>query len=107
MNAIGGMAVGKRAEGLGQPVMRIAAAQLTVFDERGMTAQLSPPSAEPAKSAFFRFTAKGRIDRWTVMVSVSMRPSSMTLMMPAERLVARQIASANFLLELSPRGPAP
>src|SRR3546814_6737662 len=95
MNAIGGMAVGKRAEGLGQAGMRIDAAQLTVFDERGMTAQLSPPSSEPAKSAFFRFKAKGRIDRSTVLVSSSMRPSSMKRMRPAQRLVDRKSTRLN------------
>lgn len=35
MNAIGGMAVGERGEGLGQPFVGIDAAQLAVFDERG------------------------------------------------------------------------
>ena len=31
-----------------------------------ITAQLSPPSSDPAKSAFLRFRAIGRIDRSTV-----------------------------------------
>ncbi|KFG89873.1 hypothetical protein BV98_002378 [Sphingobium herbicidovorans NBRC 16415] len=35
MNAIGGMAVGERSEGLGQPVVWVDPAQLAVFDERG------------------------------------------------------------------------
>ena len=35
MNAIGGMAVGERSEGLGQPVVGVNRAQLAVFDERG------------------------------------------------------------------------
>lgn len=35
MNAIGGMAVGERGEGLGQPFVGIDAAQLAVLDERG------------------------------------------------------------------------
>src|SRR3546814_2691899 len=40
-----------------------------------ITAQLSPPSSEPANRAFLRLRASGLIDRSTVLESRSMRRS--------------------------------
>ena len=49
---------------------------LQVSMSEAMTAQLAPPSSLPANSAFLRLSAIGRIERSTVLVSISMRPSS-------------------------------
>ena len=49
---------------------------LAVSISEATMAQLAPPSSDPAKSAFFRFKAIGRIDRSTTLVAISMRASS-------------------------------
>lgn len=49
---------------------------LHVSMSEAMIAQLAPPSLLPAKSAFLRLSAMGRIDRSTVLLSISTRPSS-------------------------------
>ena len=53
-----------------------------------ITAQLSPPSSEPANRAFLRLRASGLIDRSTVLESRSMRPSSMKRERPSQRVSA-------------------
>lgn len=53
-----------------------------------MTAQLSPPSSEPANKAFLRLRAKGLIDRSTELVSSSTRPSSRKTVSPSQRVSA-------------------
>lgn len=50
VNEIGGMAVGERSEGLGQPVVGVSAAQLAVFDE--------PGDDRPVVAAFVRVGEK-------------------------------------------------
>ena len=45
---------------------------LQVSINEAMTAQCSPPPSEPAKSAFFRFKAMGRMLRSTTLESISM-----------------------------------
>ena len=60
---------------------------LQVSISEATIAQLAPPSSLPAKSAFFRFNAIGRMLRSTVLESISMRPV-------AEE--ARQVHSRNW-----------
>jgi hypothetical protein len=48
-------------------------------------AQFSAPPSEPAKSAFFRLRAMGRIARSTILESISMRPSSTKRVRPSQR----------------------
>jgi len=60
--AVGRVTIGKSDEGSGEPVVGIDATELVVLDELGdhrpvVAAQLSPPSSDPAKSAFLRFEA--------------------------------------------------
>ena len=51
-------------------------------------AQFSPPWSLPAKSAFFRLSAIGRMLRSTVFESISMRPSSRNRISPSQRPMA-------------------
>ena len=46
---------------------------LAVSTSEAMTAQGSPPPSEPAKSAFLRLRAIGRIARSTMLESISLR----------------------------------
>jgi hypothetical protein len=48
---------------------------LQVCRRVAMVAQVRPPPAEPAKSAFFLVMVWGLIARSTVLESISMRPS--------------------------------
>jgi hypothetical protein len=48
-------------------------------------AQFSAPPSEPAKSAFLRLSAMGRIVRSTMLESISMRPSSRKRVSPSQR----------------------
>ncbi len=58
---------------------------LAVSMSDAMIAQLAPPSSLPAKSAFLRLKAMGRIERSTVLVSISMRPSRKNRESPSQR----------------------
>ena len=60
------------------------ALSLQVSISEAMIAQLAPPSSLPAKSAFFLFNASGRMERSTVLVSISMRPSSRKRLEPSQ-----------------------
>lgn len=60
------------------------ALSLQVSMSEATIAQLAPPSSLPAKSAFFRFSAMGRMLRSTVFVSISMRPSSRKRLRPCQ-----------------------
>ena len=48
-------------------------------------AQCSAPPSEPANNAFFRLSAIGRMERSTILLSSSMRPSSMKRVRPSQR----------------------
>jgi len=78
----------KLGERLGQPGMRVDAGDLAVFDQRGDDRPVVVPSSEPAKSAFLRLRASGRIDRSTVLESISTRPSSRNSDSPGQRASA-------------------
>jgi hypothetical protein len=56
--------------------MRIDAVQSGRLNERSDDRQLTPPSSLPANNAFLRFKAMGRVERSTILLSISMRPSS-------------------------------
>jgi hypothetical protein len=82
---------------LGQPLtsrVRVRVSQacgltplsLQVSMSEAMIAQLAPRSSLPANSAFFRFNAIGLIERSTVLLSISMRPSSTKRSRPAQWL---------------------
>ena len=49
------------------------------------TAQCSAPPSDPAKSAFLRLRAIGRMARSTTLESISTRPSSRKRLRPAHR----------------------
>ena len=66
--------------------MRVDAVQLAVSISEAMIAQLSAPSSLPANSAFLRFSAIGRMERSTILLSISMRPSSRKRMRPSQWL---------------------
>ena len=53
-----------------------------------ITAQLSPPSSDPANKAFLRFRASGLMLRSTALLSRSRRPSSRNRERPAQRVSA-------------------
>jgi len=57
---------------------------LHVSTSDAMIAQFATPSSEPANRAFFRFNAIGLMERSTVLVSSSMRPSSMKRVSPSQ-----------------------
>jgi hypothetical protein len=61
------------------------ALSLQVSISEAMIAQCSPPLSEPAKRAFLRLRAMGRIVRSTTLVSISMRPSSRKRVSPSHR----------------------
>ena len=63
------------------------ALSLQVSTSEAMIAQLAPPSSLPAKSAFLRLKAIGRMMRSTTLVSISMRPSSRKQHSPFQWLV--------------------
>ena len=58
---------------------------LQVSISEAITAQCSAPPSEPANRAFLRFSAIGRMVRSTMLVSISMRPSSRKRLRPAQR----------------------
>jgi hypothetical protein len=58
---------------------------MQVSISEAMTAQCSPPLSEPANNAFLRLSAIGRIERSTMLLSISMRPSSRYRVSPSQR----------------------
>jgi hypothetical protein len=58
---------------------------LQVSISEAMTAQCSPPPSEPANNAFLRLSAIGRIERSTMLLSISMRPSLRYRVSPSQR----------------------
>src|SRR3954467_10391205 len=73
-----------------------------------MTAQLSPPPSEPANNAFLRFRASGRIDRSTVLESISIRPSSRKRQRPSQRAsVADRLGKLALLADERQLGAQP
>ena len=91
---------------------------LQVSISEASTAQFSAPRSWPANSAFLRLSAIGRIERSTVLESISMRPSSRKRIEPVplvqgvadrlgERRFPRQFGRALLEPELqSPRAAA-
>src|SRR3954447_6244764 len=65
-----------------------------------MTAQCSAPPSDPANSAFLRQSLIPRIDRSTVLLSSSIRPSSMKRVSPCQRERAYRMASASLIFWL-------
>ncbi len=63
---------------------------LQVSTSEAIAAQRSAPLSEPAKRAFFLVSAIGRIERSTVLESISILPSSMKRVRPSQR--ARGVA---------------
>ena len=57
--------------------------QVSISEAR--IAQCSPPPSEPAKRAFLRLSASGRIARSTLLESISMRPSPRKRHKPSQR----------------------
>lgn len=58
-----------------------------------ITAQFCAPASRPAKSAFFRLSAIGRIVRSTVLLSSSIRPSLRKSVRPSQYLAMYLSAS--------------
>jgi hypothetical protein len=58
---------------------------LQVSISEAMVAQCSAPPSDPANRAFFRLSAMGRMERSTVLLSSSMRPSSIKRVRPSQR----------------------
>src|SRR5436853_52000 len=56
-----------------------------VLISEAMTARCSAPPSEPAKSAFLRVKASGRMLRSTTLLSISIRPSSRNRHRPGQR----------------------
>jgi hypothetical protein len=80
-------------EELGEDVGEIGLGGSMVFSLQVSTseariAQCSPPPSEPAKSAFLRLSASGRMVRSITLESISMRPSSRKRVRPDQRVSA-------------------
>src|SRR4029434_7750125 len=83
-----GVSVDDPRDDVGQVALRIDTVEMAGFDQRGddspVLGATAPPS-EPAKRAFWRPSAIGRIERSTTLESISMRPLSMKLVSPFHR----------------------
>ena len=60
------------------------ALSLQVSTKDAMVAQFAAPASWPAKRAFFRFNAMGRMVRSTALLSISIRPSARKRQRPAQ-----------------------
>jgi hypothetical protein len=80
----GEVAVDDGSEHVGDVGLRIDAAQLAGLDQECDHSQFSPPPSEPAKRAFLRLRVIGRIERSTVLESISIRPSSRKRVGPSQ-----------------------
>lgn len=80
-----GMAVDDSGEDVSEVAQRLTLFSLQLSTSDATVAQCSAPPSEPAKSAFLRFRRFGRIERSTVLESISMRPSSRKSESPSHR----------------------
>lgn len=76
--------VGEGDEGSGEPVVRVDVGQLTVFDEDGDHRPVVS-AHRTGKERVLAVQSDSRIDRSTVFVSRSMRPSSRKWVSPFQR----------------------
>jgi hypothetical protein len=72
------MTVDDFGKDVGQIAGWVDVVELTGSIREVMVAQCSAPPSNPANNAFFRLSAIGRMERSTVLLSSSMRPSSMS-----------------------------
>jgi len=76
------VALGDSGDDVGQVGEGLDLVQLAGLDGRRDGGRCSAPPSEPAKSAFLRVSAMGRMARSTALESISMRPSSLSLLLP-------------------------
>jgi hypothetical protein len=79
------MTVDDPGEDIGEIPERVDVIQFTVSINEATVAQCPAPPSEPANNAFFRLSAIGRIELSTVLLSSSMRLSSMKRVRPSQR----------------------
>jgi hypothetical protein len=80
-----GVTIDDRCKNVGQIRERVDVVQLACSIRDATVAQCSAPPSDPANNAFFRLSATGRMERSTVLLSSSMRPSSMKRVRPSQR----------------------
>ena len=71
------MSLDDAGDGGGEKASGSTPFSLQVSTSEAVAAQCSAPPSEPAKRAFFRVSAMGRIERSTVLESISIVPLSM------------------------------
>jgi hypothetical protein len=78
------MAVDDFYKGVGEIGLRIDARKFAGLDQRGEDRPVFSAAVGTRESAFLRFSAMGRIERSTMLVSISMRPSSTKRVRPTQ-----------------------
>ena len=85
---IGGVTGGELGESFGQPGVRIDAVELAVFDERGDHRPVVAAFVGAGEQGILAIEGDGPDARSTVLVSISMRPSSRKRVSPSQRVSA-------------------
>lgn len=79
------MAVDDPGDDVGQIKVRIDADWFAGLDQGGDDSPVLVAAIKPAKSAFFRFSAMGRMVRSATLESISIRPSPRKREKPSQR----------------------